>query len=201
MSNVENLSPQIIRQVTRELHELTSEPPEGIKVLLNDENVADIQALIEGPAGTPYAGGVFKIRLCLGKDFPQGPPKAFFLTKIFHPNVATNGEICVNSLKKDWKSDLGIKHILLTIKCLLIVPNAESALNEEAGKLLLEHYDDYSQRAKMMTEIHALSLKGAKSSVESSSEGPTAKKHAGDKKLGTEKKKVVKDKIRRLRRL
>lgn len=42
-----------------------------------------------------------------------------------------------------------------TIKCLLIVPNAESALNEEAGKMLLEHYDDYSQRAKMMTEIHA----------------------------------------------
>lgn len=35
------------------------------------------------------------------------------------------------------------------------MPNAESALNGEAGKLLLEHYDDYSQRAKMMTEIHA----------------------------------------------
>lgn len=91
----------------------------------------------------------------LGKDFPQTPPKAFFLTKIFHPNVATNGEICVNTLKKDWKPDLGIKHILLTIKCLLIVPNAESALNEEAGKMLLERYDDYSQRAKMLTEIHA----------------------------------------------
>lgn len=35
------------------------------------------------------------------------------------------------------------------------MPNAESALNEEAGKLLLERYDDYSERAKMMTEIHA----------------------------------------------
>lgn len=35
------------------------------------------------------------------------------------------------------------------------MPNPESALNEEAGKLLLEHYDDYFQRAKMMTEIHA----------------------------------------------
>jgi ubiquitin-conjugating enzyme E2 S len=69
--------------------------------------------------------------------------------------VASNGEICVNTLKKDWKPDLGIKHILLTIKCLLIVPNPESALNEEAGKLLLERYDDYSSRAKMMTEIHA----------------------------------------------
>lgn len=38
---------------------------------------------------------------------------------------------------------------------MLIVPNPESALNEEAGKLLLEQYDDYFQRAKMMTEIHA----------------------------------------------
>ena len=37
----------------------------------------------------------------------------FFITKIFHPNVAKNGEICVNTLKKDWKPDLGIKHILL----------------------------------------------------------------------------------------
>lgn len=44
---------------------------------------------------------------------------------------------------------------LQTIKCLLIVPNPESALNEEAGKLLLEKYDDYCRRAKMMTEIHA----------------------------------------------
>lgn len=87
--------------------------------------------------------------------------------------MASNGEICVNTLKKDWKSDLGIKHILLvrakfiypsqnsqtltfqTIKCLLIVPNPDSALNEEAGKLLLEQYKDYYQRAKMFTEIHA----------------------------------------------
>lgn len=64
-------------------------------------------------AGTPYAGGFFRVKVVLGKDFPQTPPKAFFLTKIFHPNVAPNGEICVNTLKKDWKPDLGIKHILL----------------------------------------------------------------------------------------
>jgi ubiquitin-protein ligase len=64
-------------------------------------------------AGTPYYGGAFRVKLALSKDFPSTPPKAYFLTKIFHPNVANNGEICVNTLKKDWKSDLGIKHILL----------------------------------------------------------------------------------------
>lgn len=35
------------------------------------------------------------------------------------------------------------------------MPNPESALNEEAGKLLLESHDEYAERAKMMTEIHA----------------------------------------------
>lgn len=46
-------------------------------------------------------------------------------------------------------------HHLQTIKCLLIVPNAESALNEEAGRLLLEEYDEYARRARLFTEIHA----------------------------------------------
>ncbi|XP_044732857.1 ubiquitin-conjugating enzyme E2 S isoform X2 [Chrysoperla carnea] len=200
MSNVENLSPQIIRRVVKEMQDLASQPPEGIKVNLNDEDVTDIQAFIDGPSGTPYAGGIFKVKLVLGKDFPQGPPKAFFLTKIFHPNVSNNGEICVNTLKKDWKPDLGIKHILLTIKCLLIVPNAESALNGEAGKLLLEHYDDYSQRAKMMTEIHAQGSKCTRNEIEGN-DGPSAKKHASDKKISAEKKKLLKDKKRTLKRL
>lgn len=44
---------------------------------------------------------------------------------------------------------------LKTIKCLLIYPNPESALNEEAGKLLLENYDAYAKHATLMTSIHA----------------------------------------------
>ncbi|XP_076054187.1 ubiquitin-conjugating enzyme E2 S isoform X2 [Oratosquilla oratoria] len=188
--------------------ELVKGPPEGIRVHMNDEDITDIQATIWGPAGTPYAGGVFRVKLALGKDFPQGPPKGFFLTKIFHPNVAANGEICVNTLKKDWKPDLGIRRILLVIKCLLIVPNPESALNEEAGKLLLEAYDDYAARAKMMTEIHAQVPKNGKGDGNcgvgegpSGVNGPLAKKHAGDKKLAAERKKLLKDKKRTLKRL
>ena len=69
--------------------------------------------------------------------------------------MSTTGEICVNTLKKDWKSSYGIEHILITIKCLLIYPNAESALDEEAGKLLLENYDSYCERAKLITAVHA----------------------------------------------
>ena len=52
---------------------------------------------------TPFAGGIFKCKLVIDGEFPQKPPKGYFLNKIFHPNVAQpSGEICVNELKRDW---------------------------------------------------------------------------------------------------
>lgn len=43
------MSPQIIRQVTKELIDIQKNPPEGIRVIMNEEDVTDIQATIEGP--------------------------------------------------------------------------------------------------------------------------------------------------------
>nr|ACO11603.1 Ubiquitin-conjugating enzyme E2 S [Caligus rogercresseyi] len=195
---MENLNPQVLRHVGREIQALSREPLEGISLLLKEESFADIEALIEGPADTPFAGGKFRVKLVVGKDFPASPPKGYFLTKIFHPNVASStGEICVNTLKKDWKSDLGIKHVLLTIKCLLIVPNPESALNEEAGKLLLERYDDYCARAKLYTEIHASGIPSSGSS-KGSCEGAAT---TSDKKTLSKKEKSLKEKKKTLKRL
>ena len=102
----------------------------------------------------------------------------------------------------------GLKHILLTIKCLLIVPNPESALNEEAGKLLLERYDDYCTRAKIFTEIHAKPKTGTDESTSSSEDATTAAKKscvvstsAVDKKAMAKKEKSLKDKKKTLKRL
>ncbi|KXN90398.1 Ubiquitin-conjugating enzyme E2 S [Leucoagaricus sp. SymC.cos] len=139
----------------RELTELRKNPPEGIRVQTNEEDMLNVIGIIEGPEGTPYAGGYFKVKFKFTDEFPAAPPKCWFATKIFHPNVSSAGEICVNTLKKDWQSRYGIGHILVTVKCLLIYPNPESALDEEAGKLLLEDYESYCSRAKLITSVHA----------------------------------------------
>uniref|UniRef100_A0A061S806 E2 ubiquitin-conjugating enzyme n=3 Tax=Tetraselmis sp. GSL018 TaxID=582737 RepID=A0A061S806_9CHLO len=213
MTTVSSLSNVALSQLMKELRELDKKPCEGIKVQINEENLTDIQAEIEGPVGTPYEGGVFRVRLVLPHDFPQSAPKGHFLTKIFHPNVATAGEICVNVLKKDWKPDLGIRHVLLVIRCLLIEPFAESALNEEAGRLLLEDYEEYSRHAKLMTSIHAqglnrptpLTASGANCAVErqrsdsNSGELSPAVKKTKDNKGNV--KKAAGDKKRSLKRL
>ena len=51
--------------------------------------------------------------MCVTQSYHAG----YFLTKIFHPNVSKTGEICVNVLKRDWKSDLGLRHVLVIIRC------------------------------------------------------------------------------------
>ena len=53
----------------------------------------------------------------------------------------------------------GIQTHTQTIKCLLIHPNPESALNEEAGRLLLEKYEDYCKHAALMTSVHGKKIK------------------------------------------
>ena len=127
----------------------------ALQLLVSDESLSSVHAELDGPVGTPFEGGRFRVRLSLPSDYPQSPPKGYFLTKVFHPNVSGSGEICVNTLKKDWKASHGLRHVLLVVHCLLIQPNPESALNEEAGRLLMEAYEEYDRRARLMTRIHA----------------------------------------------
>jgi len=150
--------------IMKEMKKLIKKPLDDIEVMIkNESNVSIINALISGPEQTPFENGRFEIELHFTGNYPQQPPKGYFLTKIFHPNVAPNtGEICVNTLKKDWKPSYGIKHILIAIRSLLIVPNYDSALNEDAGKLLLTSYDSFVERAKLFTKIHAIPIQKKK---------------------------------------
>ncbi|CAD8067526.1 unnamed protein product [Paramecium primaurelia] len=151
------INPQLGPIIAKQLQMIIKQPIDGVHVILNEQDVFDIQADIDGPVDTPFQGGVFRCKLILPPQFPQMAPKGLFNTKIFHPNVSEKGEICVNTLKKDWNpNQWSLKNIFEVIKCLLIVPFPESSLNEEAGKLFMENYDEYFKRAKLLTNIYAL---------------------------------------------
>ncbi|KAK2818405.1 hypothetical protein FQN49_007934, partial [Arthroderma sp. PD_2] len=67
----------------------------------------------------------------------------------------STGAVCVDTLKRDWDSTLTLKDVLVTISCLLIHPNPDSALNSTAGALLQDNYESFARQAKLMTSIHA----------------------------------------------
>ena len=151
-----SLNARMIKILWRQQQELLKKSPDHVTPIINSEDPIDIQADIEGPEGTPYESGLFRVKLYIPSEFPQVAPKGFFITKIFHPNVSEKGEICVNTLKRDWNpKQWSLYNLFEVIKCLLIVPFPQSSLNEEAGKMFMDNYDEYFKVAKMLTDIHA----------------------------------------------
>lgn len=45
-----------MRRLMRELKDLRTSPPEGIRVQLSDESVLDVVGIIEGPGESPTCG-------------------------------------------------------------------------------------------------------------------------------------------------
>ena len=151
------ITSNILKILYKQQCELEKYPPDCVKFHINQSNLLDIQADIIGPKATPYENGIFSVKLEIPYNFPNNPPKGYFLTKIFHPNISEKGDICVNALKKDWNpSQWNLYNLFEIIKCLLIIPFPQSALNEEAGKLFMENYDEYFKIAKMYTNIYAM---------------------------------------------
>ncbi|SMY20166.1 unnamed protein product [Zymoseptoria tritici ST99CH_1A5] len=123
----------------------------------SNDDLTQFDVLLAGPMHTPFSAGVFKLHLDIPPTYPQQPPTAFFRTPLFHPNVEPRtGGVCVETLKRDWDSKLTLKDVLVTISCLLIQPNPDSALNADAGHLIQQNYESFANMAKMMTGIHAV---------------------------------------------
>ena len=154
--NHSSISPHIMNALYKQEIYLKNNPINGINYYFNENDITDIQADIEGPTATPYEGGIFRVQIKISNYFPNNAPKGIFLTKIFHPNISEQGEICVNTLKRDWDpKNWSLSNLFQVIKCLLIIPFPQSALNEEAGKLFMEDYDQFFKIAKIFTSIHA----------------------------------------------
>jgi len=143
-----------------------SPPPDYFFADDSADDLTGLSIYLVGPTETPFESGVFTISLRIPTTYPQEPPKANFATKIFHPNVDDRtGDVCVDTLKRDWNPKLTLHDVLVTIRCLLVYPNPTSSLNEAAGKLLLDNYEGFARHARLMTEVHAAVPEGLKIDV------------------------------------
>ncbi|KAJ1800583.1 Ubiquitin-conjugating enzyme E2 4 [Coemansia sp. RSA 2399] len=144
-----------LKRISKELRDLRSDPPTSCSAGPIDDDLFHWQATIMGPAESPYNGGVFFLSIHFPTDYPFKPPKITFTTKIYHPNINSNGSICLDILKDQWSPALTIAKVLLSICSLLTDPNPDDPLVPEIAHLYKTDLSTYENTAKEWTRKYA----------------------------------------------
>ena len=135
---------------------LESEPLQYFSVgPIDDDDIFKWKCTIIGPKNTPYEGGIFKLKIYLSIEYPLKPPQIKFTTKIFHPNINANGNICLDILKNKWSPILTISKLLLSICSLLSDPNTSDPLVPEIAWKYVNNREEFNNIAREWTSLYA----------------------------------------------
>ena len=121
-------------RVTKDINEL--DLPETCIIEFPDPDDLLNFCLIICPDEGFYRGGRFQFSFKIGPNYPHEPPKVKCMTKIYHSNIDLEGNVCLNILREDWNPVLTVNAIVYGLQYLLIEPNPEDALNNEAAHAL-----------------------------------------------------------------
>ena len=123
-----------LRRIAKELKDLEKDPPSNISGgPISDSDLFHWKAIITGPSESPYQDGIFYLDIQFPQNYPYKPPKICFITKIYHPNIDQNGNICLDILRDAWSPVLTVSRVLLSISSLLNDPNPDDPLRPDAA--------------------------------------------------------------------
>lgn len=139
---------QSVLLLRKQLAELQKKPLDWFSAgLVNEDNIFKWEILIIGPTDSLYDGGYFKAHLTFPEDYPQRPPKMKFISDIWHPNVGSDGYVCISILHEPGDDKYGyetaaerwvpvhtVETIMVSVISMLCDPNPESPANVDAAK-------------------------------------------------------------------
>jgi ubiquitin-conjugating enzyme E2 A len=95
---------------------------------------------------------VFKLVLTFDENYPTKAPSAKFVSRMFHPNIYADGNLCLDILQNRWSPTYDIAAVLTSIQSLLNDPNPSSPANGQAASLFRENLRDYTERVRETVE-------------------------------------------------
>ncbi|KAL1469896.1 hypothetical protein MTO96_040794 [Rhipicephalus appendiculatus] len=149
-------TPQCRLRAKRDIMDLLTDPPPGVYIAPVEHNITAMNALVLGPADTPYEGGFFHFLVQCPPDYPIKPPRVRLLTTgagrvRFNPNLYECGKVCLSILGTwsgpAWSPAQCIASVLISIQSLL----SEKPYHNEPGyekeraprEVILNTFPDY----------------------------------------------------------
>ncbi|GAY42762.1 hypothetical protein CUMW_069380 [Citrus unshiu] len=96
-----------------------------------------------------YQNGTFVFSFEVPPIYPHDAPKVKCKTKVYHPNIDLEGNVCLNVLREDWKPVLNINTIIYGLYHLFTEPNHEDPLNHDAAELLRDSPAYFESNVRM----------------------------------------------------
>ena len=109
-----------------------------------------------GAKDSPYADGIFFIKVSFPGDYPKSAPRIYFLTPIYHMNVSSyDGRVSVNYIEQDWKETTSVRQILTKLYSIFYLFNPDSPFSLDQAHLYKSNPDLYYLRAEYFTHKYA----------------------------------------------
>ncbi len=129
---------------------------DGAMAAPRTDNLLIWDAVIFGPDGTPFEGGIFRLWIGFEDDYMFSPPVFKFITEKFHPNISTDGKICLKTFK--WEEFFSLHDmfdvttIMTKVLSLLRKPELYFSDNPVAAKLFKENQSEYKKLVRACVE-------------------------------------------------
>ena len=148
----------MIKRLKNELNEFKKYQNENFEVSLpNINDIYSWDAIIYGPKDTIYENGKFKLSIFIPEHYPFESPVIKFITPMYHPNISSNGDICLNIIRDEWSPVLCIRQVLLGICVLLNNPNPNDPMRNNIAEIyksdvkqyeknVIEHIKQFSEK-------------------------------------------------------
>jgi ubiquitin-conjugating enzyme E2 F len=102
-----------------------------------------------------WKGGSFLFDVYIPEEYNLQPPTVTCRTRLWHPNITENGEICLSLLRESapdgsgWSPCRTLKDVVWGINSLFTdLLNFDDPLNKEAADLYIENKDMFAKKVK-----------------------------------------------------
>lgn len=99
-------------------------------------------AVIIGPADTPFEDGTFRLVMHFEEQYPNKPPGVKFISQMFHPNVYGTGELCLDILQNRWSPTYDVAAILTSVQRFVLLPPESVTLTHTTDSLTFAFYSN-----------------------------------------------------------
>ncbi|EJW01237.1 hypothetical protein EDEG_00537 [Edhazardia aedis USNM 41457] len=120
---------------------------------------------IKGTDNSVYEGTYLHARIKFPMEYPIHPPTLVFVTEMFHPNIYSDGKVCISILHvadddptsyetpdEKWTPVQCINTIVLSVISILNEPNVDSPANVDASKMLNEEKNKYEAYVRKLAQ-------------------------------------------------